>query len=75
LIFSIEDEGIGIPETDQKSIFQQFFRAKNAISKKNVGTGLGLFIVKSIIEGHGGTISFISQENKGSTFTFTLPRK
>jgi len=75
LTFSIKDEGIGIPEAEQKSIFQQFFRAKNAVSKKNVGTGLGLFIVKSIVEGHSGKVWFESKENRGSTFYFTIPRQ
>lgn len=74
LTVSVKDEGIGIPEDEKGSIFREFFRAKNAVSKKNVGTGLGLFIVKSIVEGHGGKMSFTSQENKGSTFTFTIPR-
>lgn len=72
--FSIKDEGIGIPKNEQPLVFEEFFRAKNAISKKNVGTGLGLFIVKTIIEGHGGKIAFESEENKGSTFSFSLPR-
>ncbi len=73
--FSIADRGIGIPKDDQKSIFQEFFRAKNAVLKKNVGTGLGLFLVKTIVEGHGGRAWFESVENRGSTFSFTLPRK
>lgn len=74
LIFKITDQGIGIPKTDQSLIFQQFFRAKNAVAKKNVGTGLGLFIVKSIVEGHGGKITFESEESKGTTFTVIIPR-
>ncbi len=74
LTLSISDRGIGIPAGDQPSIFQQFFRAKNAIQKKNVGTGLGLFIAKTIVEGHGGKISFRSTENQGSTFTVSIPR-
>lgn len=73
--FKIADQGIGIPEADKPSIFKEFFRAKNATMKKNVGTGLGLFIAKSIIDGHGGTIRFDSDENKGTTFRFELPRK
>lgn len=72
--FSIKDEGIGIPKDDEPLVFKEFFRAKNAVSKKNVGTGLGLFIVKTIVRGHGGKISFESEENKGATFRFTLPR-
>ncbi len=71
---SVADAGIGIPADDQQSIFQQFFRAKNAVIKKNVGTGLGLYIVKTIVEGHGGTVSFTSAENQGSTFVANFPR-
>jgi signal transduction histidine kinase len=71
--FTIRDEGIGIPKDEQSFIFKEFFRAKNAVLKKNVGTGLGLFIVKTIIEGHGGKVGFESEENKGSTFYFILP--
>ncbi|MEK7554482.1 MAG: sensor histidine kinase [Patescibacteria group bacterium] len=74
LTLTITDQGIGIPVEDQSSIFQQFFRAKNAIQKKNVGTGLGLFIAKTIVEGHNGKISFRSSENKGSSFTIAIPR-
>lgn len=70
--FSIKDNGIGIPAEDQKFIFNEFFRARNAIEMKNVGTGLGLFIVKTIIEGHQGEISFESSP-AGSRFWFSLP--
>ena len=72
--FSIRDQGIGIPEADKKSIFQEFFRAKNAVQKKNVGTGLGLFLVKTIVEGHGGKIWMTSEQGRGSTFSVSLPR-
>lgn len=72
--FKIIDQGIGIPEADKPSIFKEFFRAKNATMKKNVGTGLGLFIAKSIVDGHSGTIGFESTENKGAAFYFAIPR-
>jgi len=74
ILFKIADQGIGIPKEDQPSIFEQFFRARNAIKQKNVGTGLGLFISKNIVEGHKGKISFKSEENRGSTFYITIPR-
>ena len=74
VIFKIADQGIGIPKEDQPSIFREFFRARNAVKKKNVGTGLGLFIVKNIVEGHGGKVWFTSEENKGSTFYVSIPR-
>jgi len=70
---SVADQGIGIPPKEQDNIFKKFFRAQNAISTDPGGSGLGLFIVKSIIERHGGTIEFKSQENIGTTFTFYLP--
>ncbi|HEV8601472.1 MAG TPA: sensor histidine kinase [Patescibacteria group bacterium] len=73
LHITIEDNGIGIMEKDKPSIFTQFFRGENAISKKNVGTGLGLLICKNIIEGHGGKIWFESKENSGSKFHVLLP--
>ncbi|MCX6788211.1 MAG: ATP-binding protein [Candidatus Kaiserbacteria bacterium] len=69
---SIADNGIGIPADQQQYIFTRFLRAKNAISTDPNGNGLGLFIAKSILESHGGTIRFTSEENKGTTFYFTL---
>jgi PAS domain S-box-containing protein len=69
--FEITDSGIGIPEKDQKNIFHRYFRAENAINTQ--GTGIGLNIVKSHIENLGGSITFKSEENIGSTFTLTIP--
>jgi len=71
--FTLTDTGIGIPADDQKSIFLQFFRAKNAVSMKNVGTGLGLYLVRNIVHGHGGEVRFESAEGKGTTFHVLLP--
>jgi PAS domain S-box-containing protein len=64
---SIEDKGIGIPAEAQKELFSKFFRARNATNIQ--GTGLGLNIVKRYMELLDGSICFISEENKGSTFT------
>ena len=69
----IEDNGMGIPEKEQKSLFERFFRAENATNIS--GTGLGLHIVKHYTELMGGTVSFISKTGKGSTFTVQLPSK
>ena len=71
--FEIKDNGIGIPEKDQKYIFQKFFRASNALSQETQGTGLGLYIAKSLIEKLGGKIGFRSKEGEGTTFWFKIP--
>lgn len=73
IILSIQDSGIGIPKDEYNQIFNQFFRAKNSIETKNVGTGLGLFIAKTVIDGHNGKIWFESEQNKGTTFYVSLP--
>lgn len=70
---SVKDTGMGIPREQIKQLFGKFFRSDNAIRKQTEGSGLGLFIVKNIIEKHGGKVSVESEENKGSTFSFTLP--
>lgn len=71
----IEDSGIGIREEDKKKLFTKFFRGSNAAKMETVGSGLGLFIAKSIIEKHNGRIWFESKENQGSKFFFTIPIK
>lgn len=70
---TVADTGIGIPAEHQKSIFQRFFRAPNAVLTETVGSGLGLYIVKNIVDHHKGTISFTSEPGKGTMFTITLP--
>lgn len=71
LILDVEDNGIGIPEADQKHLFGRFFRAQNAVNIK--GTGLGLNIVKRYLELMNGEIDFSSTEGDGTTFTVTIP--
>ncbi|MEM8527740.1 MAG: PAS domain-containing sensor histidine kinase [Bacteroidota bacterium] len=71
LHFSVQDEGIGIPEAEQQYLFSRFFRANNATTIK--GTGLGLTIVKQYLELLGGDINFESEEEKGSIFYVNLP--
>jgi signal transduction histidine kinase len=69
----VKDNGIGIPVAQQSQIFSRFFRASNAVKVETSGSGLGLYMVKKIIELHGGKCWFESEENKGTTFYFTLP--
>lgn len=71
LTISVRDYGIGIPEEDQKSIYESFFRAKNVSNIK--GTGLGLSIVKEFIVLLGGSITLQSEQNKGTVFTLKFP--
>ncbi len=71
IVFIITDQGIGIPQKDQKNIFERYFRAENAFNSQ--GTGIGLNIVKGHLENLGGSIKFKSKENIGSIFTIALP--
>ncbi len=73
LLVSVADNGIGVPDDQAKDVFVKFFRARNAVKQVTDGSGLGLYITKSIIEKNGGTIWFESAEGKGSTFYFTVP--
>lgn len=74
LIVSIKDSGIGIPKDDLPKLFKKFIRAKNARQVYTDGSGLGLFIIKQIVENHpGGKVWVESKENKGSTFYIQLP--
>lgn len=71
----IQDSGVGIPDRDKRKIFQKFFRSQNIMKYQTEGTGLGLFIAKSVISASKGKIGFQSQEDKGSIFWFELPIK
>ncbi len=71
---AVQDEGEGIPKEALPFIFDRFFRVNKARSRKDGGMGLGLAIVRQIVEAHGGTIKVESDMGKGTTFWITLPR-
>jgi len=70
----VSDTGMGISKADQSQLFSKFFRSDHARNMEIPGTGLGLFITKHIVEAHQGKIWVSSEEGKGTTFSFTLPR-
>jgi signal transduction histidine kinase len=70
---SIQDNGLGISEEDQQKLFTQFFRAEDSKVREQAGWGLGLSIVRRMVEAQDGEISFESKLGEGSTFTFTIP--
>lgn len=73
-VIKIEDSGVGIDEDDLPHIFERFYRAENSRSRKTGGAGLGLSIVKEIIEAHSGRIYVESEKNKGTTFIIEIRR-
>src|ERR1051326_5094816 len=73
ILIKVADSGIGVPQAQQPHIFSKLFRADDAREADASGTGLGLYMVKSIVESLGGSIRFESVENKGTTFFVTIP--
>lgn len=69
----VADNGIGISAEDQARLFTQFFRADDPLVREQTGWGLGLSIVKKLVEAQGGDVDFVSEAGDGSTFTFTIP--
>ena len=73
LLVQVRDGGIGIPAEAIPRVFERFYRVNGSMTPSSEGTGLGLYIAKQIVEGHGGRIWVVSELGKGSTFSFTLP--
>jgi PAS domain S-box-containing protein len=71
IVASVCDTGVGIPLAEQSRLFERFFRS--SATRDLPGTGLGLTIVRAIVEGHGGSVVCTSNDGEGTTFTFTLP--
>ena len=73
VMIEVEDRGIGIPESEHGKLFERFFRAQDALDRQIPGTGLGLYITKSIVEAHGGTVVARSVVGEGTSFVVELP--
>jgi signal transduction histidine kinase len=75
IMVSVKDTGWGIPEFAQDQVFSKFFRAHNVVKRETTGTGLGLYLVKGLLDLIEGKIWFESTEGVGTTFFFTIPKK
>jgi signal transduction histidine kinase len=75
IIISVKDTGVGIPQDKIDQIFERFIQVENTMIRTNEGSGIGLSIVKSFVEMHGGIINVLSQVGVGSQFTIQLPVK
>lgn len=72
-VFTVADDGPGIPDQEKKQIFQMFYTGSTAVADSRRSLGLGLGLCKSIVTAHGGTISVSDNQPVGTVFTFTIP--
>jgi len=72
-VLDVTDYGIGIPEGEQKKIFEKFYRIEGSLTQRTRGTGIGLSLVKTVMLRHGGTVSVRSRPGAGSTFSLNFP--
>jgi two-component system, OmpR family, phosphate regulon sensor histidine kinase PhoR len=75
IAIDVRDTGVGIAAEDRDELFSRFFNAKGAAHRETLGSGLGLYIVKQIVDCHDGTVSAVSHEGRGSTFTMRFPAR
>lgn len=73
VLFEVKDNGPGIPESDFEKIFEPFYRVPNEVTRRTPGSGIGLSLVKQLVEMHGGRIWMQSKEGEGCAFFFSLP--
>jgi len=73
VVWTIRDSGVGVPRAAQARLFEKFFRADNVVTIETEGTGLGLYLVRLIMEQLGGRVWYTSEEGKGATFAFAVP--
>jgi signal transduction histidine kinase len=74
VVIAVSDTGIGIPAEEQERLFSRFFRSTLAVAEEIQGTGLGLTLVQSVVDRHGGTVEIDSVEGEGTTVTVRLPQ-
>src|SRR5439155_1081542 len=73
ILIWVEDHGPGIPEEEHERIFERFYRRGSELRRETQGVGIGLSIVKHVVEAHGGRVTVESKVGKGSRFTIELP--
>ena len=75
IVIEVRDSGVGIPPEEQPHLFTRFFTASGERRRRWMGGGLGLYVVKAIVDGHGGSVDVVSEPGKGSTFTMRFPAR